>query len=142
MTLICASFCLFFQSSPEGIFSINFQRELKGGRKRRERNRERQTETDRVRETSTWERHIDWLSCMRPHQARIKPTTEVCAIDWELNPQPFGPRADFLTTEENWSGLFLILNISVVWSFPCSHAVRMHNILTSLSLNLKNKKTN
>lgn len=39
-----------------------------------------------------------------PHTGAGEPATEVQALDWELNPQPFRPLANTLTTEPNWPG--------------------------------------
>lgn len=81
---------LFFQSSSEDIFSINFQRVERREEEERERNRDR----DRVRNIDLRDTLIGCF-LHEAHQARIEPTTEVCAVDWELNPQPLSLRAVF-----------------------------------------------
>lgn len=43
----------------------------------------------------------------------IEPATEEFALDWELNPSPFCPQADALTTKEDQSGQIYVLKTAL-----------------------------
>lgn len=61
---------------------------------------------DRERETSMWERHIDWLPPTRvPTGPGNEPAAKVGALDQNQNPEPFSPWANTLTSEPNQRGL-------------------------------------
>ena len=91
---ICFFFVLFL-SSPEDIFS-----DLK-----------RENKWERKRETSTWERNINWLPPVRNLTRDWTFNLGMCP-GWESNLQPFSVENDALT-EPPGQGFFFILKIGV-----------------------------
>lgn len=77
-------------------FSIAFQREWKGGRGKGGV-RDRNINVRRTHRQAASHNHLD-------QGAGSKPTTQVCALDRELNRWPFSAWADTLTTEHTSQG--------------------------------------
>lgn len=45
----------------------------------------------------------------------IEPLAQVCALDWESNPQPFGNRTTLHSSEPHWVIKFFVLFLFLVW---------------------------